>query len=303
MEPQNTGTNKMIIAVVVIAVAVIGIYALINSSKGNVAMEKQKDATTKEGGVMMKKEEGSTMNESMTMKLASLGNSGMTGDVLFVPKGEFTEVSIMLNGAVKGSIYPAHIHEGSCPTPGSVKYPLTSFVDGKSITLVKASVDQLWKTLPLAISVHKSPTELKSYVACGDLKTATGNNVGGSMVKAGGTMMQKEEGVMMTKAGSYEAYSPEKIAQAAAKGDVVLFFRALWCPTCRALDADINANLKNIPANLTILYVDYDNSTDLKKKYGVTYQHTLVQVDKNGTLIKKWTKSPTLTAFIADMKK
>lgn len=115
------------------------------------------------------------------------------------------------------------------------------------------------------------------------------------------TMVKKDEGAMMSKAGSYEAYSPEKIALAAAKGDVVLFFRALWCPTCRALDADIKANLSNIPANLTILYVDYDNSTDLKKKYGVTYQHTLVQVDGNGTLIKKWTKSPTLAEFIADM--
>ncbi len=119
----------------------------------------------------------------------------------------------------------------------------------------------------------------------------------------GGAMIKKEEGAMMAKAGSYESYSPEKIAEAAAKGDVVLFFRALWCPTCRALDADINANLKNIPTNLTILIVDYDNSTDLKKKYGVTYQHTLVQVDKSGTLLKKWTKSLTLTAFIADMNK
>ncbi len=126
----------------------------------------------------------------------------------------------------------------------------------------------------------------------------------GVMVKPEGAAMEKkEEGTMMVKAGSYEAYSPEKIALAAAKGDVVLFFRALWCPTCRTLDGDINANLKNIPTNLTILIVDYDNSTDLKKKYGVTYQHTLVQVDGNGTLMKKWMGSLTLMAFITDMKK
>ncbi len=125
-----------------------------------------------------------------------------------------------------------------------------------------------------------------------------------AMVKPEGSAMEKkEEGAMMVKAGSYEAYSPEKIALAAAKGDVVLFFRALWCPSCRALDADINANLKNIPTNLTILIVDYDNSTDLKKKYGVTYQHTLVHVGGDGTLIKKWSKSPTLVAFIADLNK
>ena len=85
-------------------------------------------------------------------------------------------------------------------------------------------------------------------------------------------------------------------------GNVVLFFRASWCPKCRALDADINANIKNIPGNLTILNVDYDNSTELKKKYGVTYQHTLVQVDKSGAMIKKWAGSPTLADFIMEVK-
>ncbi len=117
------------------------------------------------------------------------------------------------------------------------------------------------------------------------------------------TVKPTTTGVVIVKAGSYEAYSPEKIALASANGDVVLFFRAMWCPSCRALDADLNANLKNIPANLTILHVDYDNSTDLKRKYGVTIQHTIVQVDKDGTLIKKWLKSLTLAAFIADMNK
>jgi thiol-disulfide isomerase/thioredoxin len=68
----------------------------------------------------------------------------------------------------------------------------------------------------------------------------------------------------------------------------VLFFHASWCPTCRAADANIKANLLSIPSGLTIHQVDYDSSTELKKKYGVTYQHTFVQVDESGTLIKKW---------------
>ncbi len=123
-------------------------------------------------------------------------------------------------------------------------------------------------------------------------------NEGAMMEKGDATM---DTGETMMKVGSYESYSAEKIAKAAT-GDVVLFFRASWCPTCRAVDADIRANLKNIPSDLTILDVDYDNSTSLKQKYGVTYQHTFVQVDAQGTLIKKWSGSPTLSALVAEVK-
>ena len=113
-------------------------------------------------------------------------------------------------------------------------------------------------------------------------------------------MTEEKETVMKT--GLYEAYAPEKVALASATNNVVLFFRASWCPTCRAVDIDIKANLSKIPSSLTILDVNYDNSTALKQKYGVTYQHTFVQVDKDGNLIKKWSGSPTLTALISEIK-
>jgi len=107
---------------------------------------------------------------------------------------------------------------------------------------------------------------------------------------------------VMMKAGSYEAYAPEKVALASSTHAVVLFFRASWCPTCRAADADIKANLSKIPESLTILDVNYDDSAALKQKYGVTYQHTFTQVDKDGNLIKKWSGSPTLSALVAEVK-
>ncbi len=114
-------------------------------------------------------------------------------------------------------------------------------------------------------------------------------------------MMDKGSG-MITSRGSYEAYAPEKVLFASSDHDVVLFFRAGWCPSCRAVDADIKANLDKIPASLAILDVDYDNSTALKQKYGVTYQHTFVQVDKDGNMIKKWSASPTLVALVAEVQ-
>ena len=136
-------------------------------------------------------------------------------------------------------------------------------------------------------------------------KDPAGAGPTGQVEKEGSEIMEEEKMMekdsMMTKeAGSYESYSSEKLSKA-EDGKVVLFFRAGWCPTCRALDADIRANLGNIPAGLTILDVDYDNSTALKQKYGVTYQHTLVQVDANGEMIKKWTNSQTLSALASQV--
>ncbi len=131
-------------------------------------------------------------------------------------------------------------------------------------------------------------------------ETATMEDKGAVMEKEeGDAMMEKTEGDSMMEKGSYESYAPEKLARA-NDGDVVLFFRASWCPSCRALDADIRAN--SIPAGLTILDVNYDTETALKQKYGVTMQHTLVQVDANGTLIKKWKGTPTLSSLTAEVE-
>ncbi len=119
-------------------------------------------------------------------------------------------------------------------------------------------------------------------------------------------MMKKDETSMTDKSdvvmkGSYEAYSSEKIARAES-GDVVLFFHASWCPSCRSLNSDIETNMSSIPEGVSILKVDYDKETELKKKYGVTYQHTLVQVHKDGNLIKKWSGSPKLANLVSEIQ-
>lgn len=113
-------------------------------------------------------------------------------------------------------------------------------------------------------------------------------------------MVVKSEQAVVKK-GSYESYSAEKIAMAEA-GDVVLFFHASWCPSCRVLNSDIEKNMSAIPAGVTILKTDYDKETELKKKYGVTSQHTLVQVDKDGNLIKKWSGGSKLENLISQIQ-
>ena len=113
--------------------------------------------------------------------------------------------------------------------------------------------------------------------------------------------MEDESEVMEAKRGTYEEYSTEKL-NLANDGKVVLFFKANWCPTCKTADKNIESELDSIPENVHILKVDYDKSTDLKKKYGVTYQHTFVQVDARGELITKWSSSRNVADIVDKIK-
>lgn len=83
--------------------------------------------------------------------------------------------------------------------------------------------------------------------------------------------------------GSYGAYSPSVLANGQTK---VLFFHAPWCPTCKHADAQLTAWYATHPFPLSTYKVDYDSETELKQRYGVTYQHTFVLVDGQGNALK-----------------
>lgn len=96
---------------------------------------------------------------------------------------------------------------------------------------------------------------------------------------------------------TYEEFSNNKDKY--GNSTVVYFFNAKWCPTCQALTKNITANISDIPDNFVIVSIDYDKYTDLKKQYGVTIQHTLVQVDSAGNTIKKWSGGNTLESIVS----
>ncbi|MDQ5886415.1 MAG: hypothetical protein QG628_812, partial [Patescibacteria group bacterium] len=85
--------------------------------------------------------------------------------------------------------------------------------------------------------------------------------------------------------GVYVNYSEAELAKQSDKTRL-LFFHAPWCPQCQSLDQDIIAN--GIPQGTAIIKVDYDSNQDLRKKYGVTIQTTVVRIDDKGSLVQKY---------------
>lgn len=112
------------------------------------------------------------------------------------------------------------------------------------------------------------------------------------------TMMQGDA-MVKESPSSYIDYSQAVLADAklAQKSGrkVVLFFHAGWCPFCIEADKDFKANINTdkFPKNLTLIKTDYDSNAELKRKYGITTQHTFVQIDSNGDQITKWISGAT----------
>jgi thiol-disulfide isomerase/thioredoxin len=81
----------------------------------------------------------------------------------------------------------------------------------------------------------------------------------------------------------------------------VYFFHAGWCPICQGIDKEINSDISKLPAGVVFVKTDFDSSTDLRKKYGVTTQYTFVQVDGSGNETAQWSAS-SLSSAIAGIK-
>lgn len=95
---------------------------------------------------------------------------------------------------------------------------------------------------------------------------------------------------------SYQNYEQE--VEKYKDSRVVMFFNASWCSTCKIARDNFESSLDQIPSDLTIVVVDFDNSDDLRKKYGITVQHTFVQIDANGESLKKWSGSTTIDQIV-----
>ena len=102
------------------------------------------------------------------------------------------------------------------------------------------------------------------------------------------------EGVYANTTGyiSYETYSasPEKYSAS----NVVLFYNAYWCSTCKTARDGFESGMDTMPEDLTIVLVDFDENIEMRKKHDVIVQHTFVQIDSTGNELQRWYGSTTV---------
>jgi hypothetical protein len=101
--------------------------------------------------------------------LSGQNGSAQDGVAILTEESGGVRVRLSVANSPKDIPQPAHIHIGSCPNPGEVKYALSPVVNGFSETILPVTFAQMEIVPALAINVHKSADEVKTYVSCGDL--------------------------------------------------------------------------------------------------------------------------------------
>jgi hypothetical protein len=108
--------------------------------------------------------------------LAPASGSNITGtaEVEEEDKGKTTEAEISIKGATAGAELPWHVHVGKCGSKGAVvgagsAYPaLKVKEDGSAKAEAKLDIPAPTSG-EYYVNVHKSATDLKTIVSCGDL--------------------------------------------------------------------------------------------------------------------------------------
>jgi hypothetical protein len=107
---------------------------------------------------------------TITVKMVPQNDSGESGTATLTEVADGVRVAVKLDGAPKDVPQPTHIHVGNCGHINKApEYPLANTVNGEGVATVKGVTlaDLLKGTY--AINVHKSGTEIATYVSCGNI--------------------------------------------------------------------------------------------------------------------------------------
>lgn len=162
--------NNVLVVIGILFVVGLGAYWLMGRQPEPVVAPSEPEVL--EDTVLTEQEEWNPENINVTIDLNPVqgGEEDQTGMARFMEIAEGIEVVVEVLGYETTEPQPAHIHMGTCPGVGEVKYPLENLVGGTSTTvLTGVTLEQLRSELPLTLNVHKSASEASVYTACGEL--------------------------------------------------------------------------------------------------------------------------------------
>jgi thiol-disulfide isomerase/thioredoxin len=114
--------------------------------------------------------------------------------------------------------------------------------------------------------------------------------IGKTLKETGEKMLEKT-----SEPGFYGFYGDDGVDDYA---QTILFFTADWCPSCVNVDEEIQKDKKQIPTDVAIVKVDFDDDEGLRETYNVDKQHTFILIGVDGKEIKRWQNSKTLNEII-----
>ena len=142
------------------------------------------------------------------------------------------------------------------------------------------------------------PLALSAVIVLGGCSQANSSSDAMSSAKSSSSATSHSDSASQSYI-TYDQYQASKDKYADSK--VVLFFNAKWCPACRAINEALTSDPGKIPAKTTVVSVDYDQHTNLRQRYGVTTQHTFVQIDTNGEETRQWV-STSVDALLKELQ-
>jgi hypothetical protein len=101
--------------------------------------------------------------------------TGASGTATARIEGDNSLVTLVLTGLPQGGPYPWHVHDGTCETGGPIVgdaaayAPLTVGADGRAEANARLLNLKLNEAKKYHVNVHRSPTDLATIIACGEL--------------------------------------------------------------------------------------------------------------------------------------
>jgi hypothetical protein len=116
---------------------------------------------------------GAPTPKSETIAMHALNDSGQIGSATITDVGGKVLITVKLTGEPSTASEPSHVHFGRCPLIKAIPaYNVGPILDGKAESVVDLSWAEI-NSGKYALNVHKSASDMGTYMSCGNIGVAT----------------------------------------------------------------------------------------------------------------------------------